>query len=106
SKPAAERELKEVQKMADDLGGPNPLQAWDFHFYAEKLKEKKYNFDEEALRPYFKLENVIDGVFEHARRLFGLKFIETKEYPVYHEDVRVYEVYKDRPDKDFIGLFY
>jgi peptidyl-dipeptidase Dcp len=106
SKPAAERELKEVQKMADDMGGPNPLQAWDFHYYAEKLKEKKYNFDEEALRPYFKLENVIDGVFEHARRLFGLKFIETKEYPVYHEDVRVYEVYKDHPGKDFIGLFY
>lgn len=106
SKPAAEREIKEIQEMADSMGGPNPLQPWDFHFYAEKLKEKKYDIDEEELRPYFKLENVIAGVFEHARRLFGLKFVETREYPVYHEDVRVYEVYKDHPGKDFVGLFY
>lgn len=106
SMPAARKEVSEVQKMSDELGGPNPIQSWDFWYYAEKLKEKKYNFDEEALRPYFKLENSIQGVFEHARRLFGLKFVETKEYPVYHEDVKVYEVYKETNGKDFIGLFF
>lgn len=106
SKPAADRERDEVQKLADSMGGPNPMQPWDFAYYAEKLKEKKFDIDEEALRPYFKLENVIAGVFEHARRLFGLKFVESREYPVYHDDVRVYEVYKDHPGKDFIGLFY
>lgn len=105
-KPAAEREVTEVQKMADQMGGPNPLLAWDFSYYAEKLKEKKYSFDEEQLRPYFKLENVLAGVFEHAARLYGLKFQESDEYPVYHEDVKVFEVYKIRPENEFIGLFY
>jgi peptidyl-dipeptidase Dcp len=79
---------------------------WDFAYYAEKLKEKKYAFDEESLRPYFKLENAIAGVFEHAKRLFGLNFVESREYPVYHEDVKVFEVYKNTPEKEFIGLFY
>jgi peptidyl-dipeptidase Dcp len=106
SKPVAEREVAEVQALADSMGGPNPLQAWDFWYYSEKLKEKKYSFDEESLRPYFKLENVLNGVYEHARRLFGLRFVESKEYPVYHEDVQVFEVYKDKPEKEFIGLFY
>ncbi len=106
AKPTALKEVEEVQKMSDELGGPSSIQPWDFWFYAEKLKEKKYDFDEEALRPYFKLENVIQGVFEHARRLFGLKFSESKEYPVYHEDVKVYEVHKDNDGKEFVGLFY
>jgi len=105
-KPSAERELSEVQKFASSLGGPSQLQPWDFAYYSEKLKEKTYAFDEETLRPYFKLENVIGGVFEHAKRLFGLNFVETKEYPVYHQDVRVFEVYKVSPEKEFIGLFY
>lgn len=106
AKPTALKEIAEVQKMADQMGGPNPIQSWDFHFYAEKLKEKKYDFDEEQLRPYFKLENVLQGVFEHAHRLFGLKFEASDEYPVYHEDVKVFEVYKDGTEKTFVGLFY
>jgi peptidyl-dipeptidase Dcp len=105
-KPSAQRELQEVQKFASEMGGPTQLQPWDFGYYSEKLKTKTYAFDEESLRPYFKLENVVAGVFEHAKRLFGLNFVETKEYPVYHEDVRVFEVYKDTPEKEFIGLFY
>lgn len=106
AKPAAENEVKEVQKLASEMGGPSPIQAWDFAYYSEKLKEKKYSFDEEMLRPYFKLENVLNGVYEHARRLFGLRFVESKEYPVYHEDVQVFEVYKENPEKEFVGLFY
>ncbi len=106
AKPAAEREVREVQEFAKSMGGPDQIEAWDFWYYSEKLKEKKYSFDEETLRPYFKLENVLNGVFEHARRLFGLKFVLSNEYPVYHEDVQVFEVYKEKPEKEFIGLFY
>jgi len=106
AKPAAERELGELQKLAQEMNGPTPLQPWDFTYYAEKLKEKKYAFNEEDLRPYFKLENVLEGVFEHARKLFQLKFIESDEYPRYHEDVRVFEVYKENAEKTFVGLFY
>lgn len=106
ARPAAEREVAEVQKLALEMDGLKEIQAWDFWYYSEKLKEKKYSFDEEMLRPYFKLENVLNGVYEHARRLFGLRFVESKEYPVYHEDVQVFEVYKESPEKEFIGLFY
>ncbi len=106
SKPTALKEIEEVKALAKEMGFEGQFQAWDFGFYSEKLKQKKYNFDEEKLRPYFKLENVMAGVFEHARRLFGLSFKETQEYPVYHEDVKVFEVYKEGPEKQLIGLFY
>jgi len=106
SKATAVKEVTEVQKLSEDLGFKDKIQSWDWYYYAEKLKEKKYQFDEEQLRPYFKLENVLHGVFEHARRLFGLKFAETKEYPLYHEDVKVFEVYKEGPERQMIGLFY
>ena len=103
-KPAAERDVAEVQKFAVAHGGPAELQPWDFSFYAERLKEKTYAFDEEELRPYFQLENVLEGVFEHARRLFDLEFKPTTGYPIYHDEVRVFEVRKK--SGDFIGLFY
>ncbi len=105
AKPAAQREIEEVQSLANEMGGPNPLQPWDFNFYSERLKEKKYAFDEESLRPYFKLENVLNGVFELAHRLFDLKFTENKELPVYHEDVQVFEVTR-ASNQEFVGLFY
>lgn len=104
-KPAADRDLKELQDFTSEVGGPNPLQPWDFHFYSERLKEKRYAFNEEDLKPYFKLENVLNGVFELARRLFGLKFTESREYPVYHSDVRVFEVTREGSG-DYVGLFY
>lgn len=106
AKPTAIKEIEDVQAMARELSGPEKLQAWDFHFFAEKLKEKKYAFDEELLRPYFKLENVLNGVFEHAHKLFGLRFEKSDEYPVYHDDVTVFEVYRDTPEREFVGLFY
>lgn len=103
-KPAADRDLKAVQDFAAANGGPSLLEAWDYNYYAEKLKQKKYAFDEEQLRPYFKLENVLDGVFELAGRLFGLKFKRNERLPVYHKDVQVFEV--ERANGKFVGLFY
>lgn len=100
SKLAAERDLKEVQDFAG-----HEIKPWDFNFYSEKLKEKKYAFNEEELRPYFKLENVVNGVFEHARRLYGLAFTPVHDVPTYHPDVQVYEVKDERRNK-YIGLFY
>lgn len=105
SRPAAEKDVKQVQEFADSLGGPNPLMPWDFGYYSEKLKQQLFEWNEEELRPYFKLENVIDGAFEHARRLYGLNFKASSDYPVYHKDVKVYEVY-DEDNNDFVGLFY
>ncbi len=103
---AARAEVAEVQAFAISLGGPEQLQAWDMNYYSEKLKEQKYAIDEASLRPYFQLENVLDGVFEHARRLFNLKFTESKEYPVYHPEVRVFEVHRAQGQQEFVGLFY
>lgn len=104
-KPAAQKDLAEVQAFASSIGGPNPLQPWDFTYYAEKYKEKVIQISEEDLRPYFPLDKVVNGVFENARRLYGLTFKESREYPVYHPDVKVYEV-TDQKDNSFIGLFY
>lgn len=103
-KPAAQKELKELEAFAATLGGPSELKPWDTPYYSEKLKEKKYSFDEESLRPYFKLENVLKGVFELASRLFGLNFRLASELPVYHPDVQAYEV--TRKNGEFVGLFY
>ena len=106
ARPAAERDLAEVSELARQMGGPTQLEAWDFHYYSERLKEKKYAFDEEQLRPYFELNQVLNGAFELAYRLFDLSFEESREYPVYHPDVRVFEVYRERGEKEFVGLFY
>lgn len=101
----AKADVAEVQKFGKDNGGPAELMPWDFSFYSEKLKETKYKFSSEELRPYFQLDRVIDGVFLHASKLYDLEFKESREYPIYHEDVRVYEVC-DKRDKSFVGLLY
>lgn len=105
SKVAAARDLKEVQDFRQQLEGTSEIKPWDFAYYSEKLKEQKYAFNEEELRPYFKLENVIDGVFEHSRKLFGLVFKPTTSVPVYHPDVKTFEVFNEK-DNAYIGLFY
>ncbi|WP_291788696.1 M3 family metallopeptidase [Cecembia sp.] len=92
AKPKAEKELEELTAFAKDLDGLEQLEKWDFAYYSEKLKKKKYEVDDELLRPYFKLENVIDGVFTTAEKLFGIRFIENKDIPKYHPDVTAYEV--------------
>ena len=100
-KPTAEKELAELKKSAK---APYDLEPWDTSFYSHKLKLKKYNLDAEMLRPYFQLDKVIDGVFGLANRLYGITFKENKAIPVYHPDVKAYEVF----DKDgsYLAVFY
>jgi peptidyl-dipeptidase Dcp len=105
AKPAAERDLADVRELKAKETGDADFQPWDYTFWAEKLKMKLHDLDDEVLRPYFKLENVIEGVFEHARRLYGLSFKEVTDIPKYHPDVRVFEV-SDTKKNSFIGLFY
>jgi peptidyl-dipeptidase Dcp len=105
SKAAALRDFNEVAEFARDHGGPETLSPWDFTYYSEKLQEHKFGIDQELLRPYFQLEKVAEGAFEHARRLYDLQFVETHDVPVYHPDVKAYEVRKATTGT-FIGLFY
>ena len=105
SKPAADNEIKDITRFAQEMDGPEELMPWDLGYYSEKYKIDKFHFNEEELRPYFQLEKVIDGVFTHARLLFGLQFKESTDYPVYHKDVKVFEVSKEATG-DFIGLLY
>lgn len=101
----AKKDVADVENFARTLGHEGPLMPWDFGFYSEKLKESRFQFSSEDLRPYFELGRVIEGVFEHARRLYGLTFKKSDQYPVYHPDVQVFEVH-DESDKTFVGLFY
>lgn len=100
----AKAEAADMQKMIDEEGGRFKLQSWDWWYYAEKVKKAKYDLDEEMLRPYFKLENVRDGAFEVASRLFGITFHERTDLPTYHEDVTAFEV-KDA-DGTHLGILY
>ena len=103
--PTAHQEVEEVQTLAKELEGDDfELMPWDWAYYSEKLKEKKFNLNEEALRPYFELNSVIGGVFGLATRLYGISFQENKEIPVYHPDVTAYEVF-DR-DGSFLAVLY
>lgn len=88
----AKKEADELQSMIYAGGHNFKLAPWDWWFYAEKVKKAKYDLDEEMLRPYFKLENVIAGVFMVANRLYGITFDERKDIPTYHPDVKVFEV--------------
>lgn len=92
AKPAGLAEVKKLNNFAKDLNGPHTIQKWDFAYYNEKLKQKEYEIDDEILKPYFKLENVIQGAFEVAKRLYGIEFKERQDIPKYHEDVIGYEV--------------
>lgn len=104
AKPAAEREFKELEAFAKELDGIDQLEKWDGSYYSEKLKQKLFDLDDEQLKPYFKLENVIAGVFKVAEKLFGLQFEEVFDVEKYHEEVKTYRVYDT--DKNFISLFY
>jgi peptidyl-dipeptidase Dcp len=98
-KPTAEKEREELKKMSKEK-----LEPWDTGFYSHKLQMKKFNIDAEMLRPYFQLDKVIDGVFGLATRLYGITFKENHDIPVYHSDVKAYEVF-DR-DGSFLAVFY
>lgn len=103
--PTAHKEVAEIEALAQEMEGKDfRLMPWDFSYYAEKLKNKKFNLDEEALRPYFELSKVKEGVFGLATRLYGITFRENKDIPVYHPDVQAYEVL----DKDgsYLAVLY
>ncbi|MDE6179488.1 MAG: M3 family metallopeptidase [Duncaniella sp.] len=104
-RPALEAEMKELAEYASGLEGkPVTIEPWDYSYYAYKLKNAKYAYDEEEMRPYFELNNVIDGVFGLATRLYGLTFEKNASIPVYHPDVNAYDV-KDS-DGSFVGVIY
>ncbi|NOT78210.1 MAG: M3 family metallopeptidase [Bacteriovoracaceae bacterium] len=104
--PAAVKETEELKAYAKKLDGDEAfeLQKWDTAYYAEKLKNEKFQVNDEMLRPYFKLENVIAGVFQVATKLYGLTFLERKDIPVYHEDVKTYEVLDEKGNH--VSVFY
>ncbi|MDR1199397.1 MAG: M3 family metallopeptidase [Prevotellaceae bacterium] len=92
AKSTAQKDVAEIVNYAKSKGFTETFMPWDFSFYSEKLKDEKYSVSDELLRPYFKLENVIDGAFRLADTLYGLKFTENKAIPVFHSDVKTYEV--------------
>ena len=100
-KPTAIKEREELKKIAP---GSEGLRPWDIGFYTHKLQMKKYNIDAEMLRPYFHLDKVIDGVFGLANKLYGITFKENKDIPVYHPDVKAYEVFDK--DDSYLAVFY
>lgn len=88
----AYEEIADMQKYVDNHGGNFKIAAWDYYYYAEKVKKEKFNFDENDVRAYFPIENVRKGIFTMAERLYGITFKEVNNVPVYHPDVKVYEV--------------
>ena len=104
-RPALEKEMDELTQFASTLeGSPVEIMPWDYSYYSNKLKAEKYSFDEEAMRPYFELNNVIDGVFGLATKLYGLQFRENPDIEVYHPDVKAFEVTDE--NGRYIGVIY
>ncbi|MFA9289930.1 MAG: M3 family metallopeptidase [Solirubrobacteraceae bacterium] len=103
SLPAAKKEIEELKAIGLEEGILD-IKSWDHAYLSEKLKEKKLAFSDEQIKPYFKLENVLNGAFEIANRLFGISFIERKDIEVYHSDVWVYEVLDE--NKEHLSLLY
>lgn len=104
AKPAAQREFAQLENFAKEKDGIDRLEKWDGAYYSEQLKQELFNLNDEQLKPYFKLEHVIDGVFEIAQRLFGLQFEQITTIDVYHKDVKTYKV--TDAQGEYIALFY
>jgi Zn-dependent oligopeptidase len=102
--PAAKKEFEELENFAKNLDSIDQLEKWDSAYYSEKLKQERFNFDDEQLKPYFKLETVIKGAFEVARKLFGLQFIQTDTIDTYHKDVMTYKV--EDSNQNLVAIFY
>ena len=100
----AEKEAKELQSIIDAEGNTFKLEAWDWWYYAEKVKKEKYDFDENELRPYFELNNTLSGLFMVADKLYGLKFEAMKDVPVPHPDAVAYKV--KEADDSMIGILF
>ena len=104
AKPAAQKEFEELTAFAKKLDGIDHLEKWDGAYYSEKLKQKLFNLDDEKLKPYFELKNVINGVFTVAEKLYGLHFEEVQNIDKYHTDVKTYEVKDD--EGELVAIFY
>ena len=104
AKPAAEKEFAELTAFAKELDGIDKLEKWDGAYYSEKLKQKLFNLDDEILKPYFKLENVLNGAFTIAEKLFGITFKEVFDIDKYHENVQTFEVLDF--ENQLVAIFY
>jgi peptidyl-dipeptidase Dcp len=104
AKPVAEKELDALQKFAESQGADFRIMPWDLSYYSEKLKASKYNLDDEMTRPYFKLENVVEGTFKLSNILYGLNYELQTDVPLYHPDVKAYKVTDE--NGGFIALLY
>lgn len=104
-RPALQKEMKEIEDFASETEGESTkINPWDYSFWANKLKNARYSYDEEQLRPYFELDNVINGVFGLATKLYGLQFTRNDSIEVYHPDVKAFDVTDDKGN--FIGVIY
>jgi peptidyl-dipeptidase Dcp len=104
ARPTAETEVEEVKALAREMGADFELMPWDWSYYSEKLRQQRYDFDQEELRPYFELEAVKHGIFELSKRLWGLSFVRNDNIDTYHPDVSVYEVYDE--NGRFLSVLY
>lgn len=104
AKPAAEKEFEELTAFAKELDGIETIEKWDSAYYSEKLKQKLFNLDDEKLKPYFQLENVLNGVFTIAKKLYGITFKEIFDIDKYHADVKTFEVLDF--EGNLVALFY
>ncbi|MFZ4548231.1 MAG: M3 family metallopeptidase [Bacteroidales bacterium] len=104
SLPVAKAELAEMQKIADAEGGKFKLQSWDWWYYAEKLHKQKYDLDESEIKPYFSLDNVRNGMFAVAGKLYSITFTKVTNLPIYQKDVETYEV--KEADGSHLGILY
>lgn len=104
AKPAAKKEFEELEAYAKQLDGIDRIEKWDSAYYAEKLKQERFNLDDEKLKPYFPIQQVIDGVFMVSEKLFGLKFKEVHNIDKYHPDVKTYKVVDT--EGELISIFY
>ena len=104
-KPAAKKDLDTLKAFAKDMHGLDDLKPWDVGYYSEKLKQELFKFSSEDLRPYFKLDNVLAGCFEHFSKLFNLSFKAADGYDLWHPDVKVFEVF-DKGDNSFVGTLF
>ncbi|WP_298394222.1 M3 family metallopeptidase [Flavobacterium sp.] len=109
AKPASQKEFAQLTAFAKELDGIDQLEKWDGAYYSEKLKQKLFNFDDEILKPYFKLENVLNGAFTIAEKLFGITFKEVFDIDKYHEDVQTFEVLSSSSwgsEGQLVAIFY
>ncbi|MFN3908204.1 MAG: M3 family metallopeptidase [Flavobacterium sp.] len=104
AKPAAQKEFAQLTAFAKELDGIDQLEKWDGAYYSEKLKQKLFNLDDEILKPYFQLENVLNGAFTIAEKLFGITFKEVFDIEKYHEDVQTFEVLDF--ENNLVAIFY